>query len=151
MPTKPPFWSRVNKDAFGCWEWTGPVVKGGYGIHGREKLVHRIAYRELVGEIPEGMVIDHLCAVRHCVNPDHLEATTQAENNRRSPNHAERKRQTHCKFGHSLEDAMIKNSPGRGTSRVCRACNKIKCHGAYLRRRGYTVTDTAGETYTLGS
>lgn len=82
------FWSKVDKtsDPSGCWLWLGALNTGGWGQvkrQGFENYVHRIAYTELVGPIPEGLEIDHLCHVRNCVNPDHLEAVTQLENLRR--------------------------------------------------------------------
>lgn len=81
------FWSKV--DASGpCWEWTAGVGVGGYGRFALSRLndktrcvyAHRYSYELLVGEIPEGLVIDHLCRNRKCVNPDHLEPVTQQEN-----------------------------------------------------------------------
>ena len=72
----------------GCWVWTGAVSTGGYGRIGidgnRLAQAHRVAYQLYVGPIPEGLHVDHLCRNRLCVNSDHLEAVTQAENNRRS-------------------------------------------------------------------
>lgn len=70
----------------GCWEFTGCKVKGGYGrlwCRGRQVMAHRAAYEEFVGPIPAGMHLDHICRNTSCVNPDHLEPVTQAENNRR--------------------------------------------------------------------
>lgn len=66
-----------------CWIWTGRLTESGYArfsCGNRETRVHRAAYEEFVGAIPEGKVIDHLCRVRKCVNPDHLEAVSQQEN-----------------------------------------------------------------------
>lgn len=71
----------------GCWLWTGAVHKTGYGLFNPGEGVvraHRWSYEHYRGPIPNGLHIDHLCRVRRCVNPDHLEAVTQAENNRRS-------------------------------------------------------------------
>jgi len=71
-----------------CWLWGMYVDPGGYGRMGIKglspALVHRVSYELFVGPIPEGLHIDHLCGTRKCVNPAHLEAVTQRENNRRA-------------------------------------------------------------------
>lgn len=82
------FWKKVDKsDPQGCWLWTAGK-QGGYGlfgVRGRARLAHRVAYESLVGPIPDKLTLDHLCRVRNCVNPAHLEPCTIAENSRRSP------------------------------------------------------------------
>lgn len=84
MPVPRPFWSYVFFHEDGCWEWTGAKTAAGYGQFTRRKeYAHRHAYEDLVGPIPEGLVIDHLCRNPSCVNPDHLEPVTQRENIRR--------------------------------------------------------------------
>lgn len=65
-----------------CLIWTGGLHGGGYGSF-KGSTAHRWAYRTFVGEIPSGLVIDHLCQERLCVNPAHLEAVTNQENLRR--------------------------------------------------------------------
>lgn len=69
-----------------CWLWTGHVNNAGYGtfsVRGRSTLVHRLAYEEMVGPIPEGFDVDHLCHTRTCLNPKHLEPISHAENIKR--------------------------------------------------------------------
>src|SRR5690606_28140598 len=77
------FWNKVNMRPDGCWEWQGARQSGGYGSfwwQGRVQKAHRVSYEDQMGPIPEGLVLDHLCRVRHCVRPDHLEPVTQKEN-----------------------------------------------------------------------
>lgn len=77
---------RVGSDS-GCWNWTA-AKRSGYGayyVDGKMRLAHRHAYELLIGAIPPGMQLDHLCRNRSCVNPQHLEPVTDSENKRRSP------------------------------------------------------------------
>ncbi len=93
-----------------CWEWVGSLNPGGYGnikIGGKTISAHRWVYETLVGPIPEGLDLDHLCRVRHCVNPDHLEPVTRAENLRRGVQGFAMRRQ--CTNGHDVttEDSIV--------------------------------------------
>lgn len=68
-----------------CWEWTGPRHYKGYGKTGApgpdgSRFAHRVVYQYLVGPIPSGLVLDHLCGNKWCVNPTHLEPVTSREN-----------------------------------------------------------------------
>lgn len=78
--------NRYVVDKNNCWLYTYSKDGLGYGVfyyqHTAYKA-HRVAYELINGEIPSGLVIDHLCRTRHCINPDHLEAVTQKENVRR--------------------------------------------------------------------
>lgn len=78
------FWAKVQKGD-GCWEWLGPRRRS-YGfmwVEGKNLPAHRLAYEFMVGAIPDGLMLDHLCRNKGCVRPDHLEPVTNAENVRR--------------------------------------------------------------------
>lgn len=66
-----------------CWIWQRGKHSGGYGLTGRHSYVHRLLYEERYGPVPDGRELDHLCRQASCVNPDHLEPVTHAENCRR--------------------------------------------------------------------
>lgn len=114
-----------------CWEWTAYRDRDGYGkffTHKRngyavKEYAHRWAYARWVGDIPEGMEIDHLCRNRGCVNPGHLEAVTKRENNLRSLSvSANRARQTHCLRGHPLSGSNLRVT--KDNRRRCRECDR---------------------------
>jgi hypothetical protein len=121
--------------------WTGAKSKNGYG-HFRtsgDKLhyAHRFAYELLIGPIPEGLQLDHLCRNRACVRPEHLEPVTHVENIRRSDLQAARARWlatiTHCPQRHPYDEANTRMSRG---ARVCKECGRIKERERYWRRKG---------------
>jgi HNH endonuclease len=121
-------WSRYAVDPeTGCWNWTGPLDRGGYGsakISGHYRT-HRAFYERYVGSIPAGLQIDHLCRNRACVNPAHMEPVTQRENILRgeSPS-AHAARATHCRYGHPLTgDNLVKSHSWRS----CRICHNRRC------------------------
>ena len=125
------FWLKVEKTET-CWLWTAGRVWNGYGqfkVAGRHVYAHRFAYELLVGPIPEGLTIDHLCRVRHCVNPAHLEPVTSRENTLRGDTPAARNAaKTHCPQGHPLEAGNLRLSELRRGGRAC-----LICHREYQR------------------
>ena len=114
----------------GCWIFLGHLNKDGYGkarFHGKVKYVHQITYKLFVGEIDEGLELDHLCRVRCCANPWHLEAVPHRINSGRMV-----KRPSHCKSGHlfSEENTYITTKGHR----QCRTCNRDKQFSYYWRK-----------------
>jgi HNH endonuclease len=109
-----------------CWLWIASRVKNGYGrfrLGTQTRLAHRVAYELFIGPIPHELTIDHLCRVRHCVNPAHLEAVSMRENLLRSPISLATifARKTHCPRGHEYTTDNTSVSNG---SRNCKACHK---------------------------
>lgn len=135
------FWSKVQPCPMsGCWLWTAATHKrsqyGLFGVGSRKdglEYAHRYSYRRLVGEVAAKLDLDHLCRVRCCVNPAHLEPVTRAENMRRSPiaSHI-RKFFTHCKRGHEFTP---ENTDTSGGQRHCITCRRIRNRIAARQRR----------------
>ncbi len=114
----------------GCWLWQRTTTHG-YGhkpVNGRYVRAHRWAYELLVGPIPEGLELDHLCRDRACINPAHLEPVTRRENAKRGSagliNAARQRAKTHCKNGHPFNEANTRVN--RKGYRECRACAREK-------------------------
>lgn len=116
------FWQRVVKGD-GCWIWTGRRSARGYGqwyLQGRGIAAHRVAYEAVVGPVPAGLVLDHLCRTHACVRPSHMEPVTQRENVLRGEGVAARQAaQTHCIHGHPFDATNTYLNRGK---RVCREC-----------------------------
>jgi hypothetical protein len=129
--------AKVEHRENGRWFWTAARYANGYsmfGLNGRPVYGHRWAYEHFVGEIPDGLVIDHTCHTRacaggtscphrRCVNPAHLEAVTQKVNIARGQTAQSHATKTHCIRGHELTESNIYLS---GRKRQCRTCRAIR-------------------------
>jgi hypothetical protein len=125
------FTSKVAGDDRGCWIWQGAIFQQtGYGVFNarsddgvwRPHTAHRAAYLMFVGPISDGLQIDHLCRVRACCKPSHLEAVTNRENVLRGTSPAARQAlQTHCYKGHPLSGYNLILRPNT-RKRECRTC-----------------------------
>lgn len=158
--------SKVEPGWGGCWIFTGTISKQtGYGSLGvtegdgqsRMRSAHRVSYELLVGKIADGLQLDHICRVRRCINPQHLEPVTPRENIRRSPftiasiNAAK----SHCPHGHEYtpENTVIhtnsRRNGHRALQRVCRICRNARSLARYVAKkqesRGGAATPTPGE------
>jgi hypothetical protein len=146
-------WAHVDKDGpipphrpeLGpCWPWTGKAESRGHGqimLNYRHHATHRVAYELLVGPIPEGLTLDHLChngsgcpggdtcPHRRCCNPAHLEPVTMQENMRRGEGPpAINARKTHCNRGHEYtsENTYVMKTGARKGKRMCRTCRHLR-------------------------
>lgn len=122
------FWAQVGLTE-GCWLWRGTVSSRGYGRVGR-RYVHRLVYEWEHGPIPEGLTIDHLCGVKVCVNPAHLEAVTAAENHRRWVEASKGA----CRHGHAKTPENVYVT--RRGHRLCQECRRINQRRYTARKRG---------------
>ncbi len=124
-------WNRIALDASGCWIWTGTINDSGYGVvslYGKSSSAHRLFYKTLVGPIETGLDLDHLCRVRPCCNPAHLEPVTRAENIRRGQTGQWQAAKTHCPAGHEYNDENTYRYTRRdGThERQCKPCIRLR-------------------------
>lgn len=132
------FWAKVEKTE-ACWLWMASKCQGGYGRFrvggvGRKKIqAHRFAYELLVGPVPDNLDLDHLCRVRDCVNPAHLEPVTRRENLLRGETLiAAQVLRTHCPRGHPYDEQNTRVYRGM---RSCRACDRRKQLERYHRKK----------------
>lgn len=130
------FWDKVQPCPMsGCWIWVGAWISNGYGharANAKRVLSHRLTYQVLIGPVPDGLQLDHLCRVRACCNPRHLEPVTAQENARRGDGGKETARRkmamTHCKRGHSLaaDNTYRVLMPNGNVSRKCKQCQQLR-------------------------
>lgn len=134
------FWSDITlAEGLDCWRWTGWIDAGGYGVFtvkGKAHKAHRHSYEKLIGPIPRGLVLDHLCRVRNCVNPYHLDPVTIAVNTARGLGNSTRVLRTHCRQGHKYtpENAYVEISANGGVVRHCVICRNRNTAAANARK-----------------
>ncbi len=143
----------------GCWVWMGALSNGGYATFWdglKYRTGHRFSFESFRGEVPDGLQLDHLCRVRCCVNPHHLEPVTARENMRRStwtPDAAVAAHRlrcaaiTHCPGGHKYSPENTRYAKGTG-KRTCMACDRIR-HTP--NPRGPITHCPHGHEYTLAN
>jgi hypothetical protein len=119
----------VLVDEMGCWLWQRYRTPHGYGMvwmpGDGTRLTHRVVYEHLVGPIPDGLQIDHLCRVPACCRPDHLEPVSSRVNSLRGATvNAENAQRAHCPRGHELADGNLRPSALRRGFRECVTCHR---------------------------
>ena len=146
MTVEERFMAKVAIDeTTACWLWTAALDRKGYarfGLNGKNCTAHRVAYELLVGPIPDGLTLDHLCRNRRCVNPAHLEPVTNEENLRRGEWPHNRYKAT-CKRGHNLTPARD------GSRRRCLVCSResSRRYEQRLRDQGRRGIANAAKTH----
>jgi len=143
--------ASIGRTPFGCWIWLRGLRKG-YGYFAfdagkKKRSAHRASYEHFKGPIPKGMQIDHLCGIKCCVNPEHLEVVTRSENVKRAwqPAMESKRIKTHCPNGHlySLEN-LVPGQLKRG-KRSCLICDREKAH-IRIRKRKERLAHAEGST-----
>lgn len=138
-------WSKVKKgiDEKDCWGWTDSLSKAGYayfsygGRKGKKVLAHRLLYEIMIGPIPEGKDLDHLCRNRFCVRPDHQQPASRRENLLRGETiYAREASATHCPQGHPYD---LLNTRFYKGNRICRKCGILGRARRNKAKRGCVV------------
>ena len=130
MSTMERILKKVTVRTDGCWQFTGAVWRGYGRIHvdSGTRLVHRVAWEAANGPIPDGLTIEHRCNNTLCVNTEHMELVTRAENARRARMRTgwgeHQRRKTHCRNGHPFtpENTHIVQRSNGKTERRCKTC-----------------------------
>lgn len=116
-----------------CINWHKSIKDTGYGqtfFRGKVMRAHRVAWIKANGEIPDGMVIDHMCRNRACVNVEHLRVVTQYENLMAGLHNIDNR--THCNQGHPFEGNIMVRSNG---NRECAECNRVRSRNNYAKKK----------------
>lgn len=130
--------SKIAVNHNNCWLWTGAKQSRGYGCGNGKAgpwLAHRRIYELLVGPVPDGLTIDHLCLVKHCVNPVHLEPVTLAENNGRAADLVHATTPYPCGHPRTDENTSISRRRRWRPVRRCRECRNANARRIYAARK----------------
>lgn len=134
MPLEERIACSIEAVPSGCWQWRRSLDSNGYGlirVAGKTQKAHRVVYELEVGPIREGLVLDHVCRNRGCVNPTHLEVVTQQVNILRGEGLAAvQVQRTHCPKGHAYDDV---NTIVYGGRRYCGECKRDRRRARYER------------------
>lgn len=141
------FFEKVMPEPMsGCWLWTAQCNNAGYGCFHMDKkhrLAHRVSFEMHKGKIPQGLVLDHLCRVRSCVNPAHLEPVTHKVNiNRGVAGKVHRELAaliTHCPRGHPYSGDNLYVRPTGNGNRSCRTCHRERMRRVLREQRSATA------------
>ena len=124
---------KIVQDAStGCWLWIGSIVNAGYGStwdlpKQRSREAHTVSYEAFIGPVPDNLTLDHLCRIRRCVNPTHLEPVTNVENVMRGEGFgAVNSRKVVCSRGHPYNEENTYHWRGQRCCRSCHAINELK-------------------------
>lgn len=132
------FWTKVRKTE-GCWEWTACLAHGygRFGVGRRARPAHVVAYELVIGPVPVGLDLDHLCRNRRCVRPDHLEPVTRRVNLLRGQTiAAAHAAKTHCPNGHPYSGSNLAVFAQKyGMMRRCRQCDRERQAARRARKR----------------
>lgn len=136
IPWPERFWAQTRPGPSGCLEWTGSMLRKGYGRvqHDRaRRLAHRVAFALHNGREP-GPELDHLCHNRRCVNVAHLREVTHKQNMENGANALKAR----CRHGHPFDEANTHRIPSRPGKRICRICERARERRRRLARRKTT-------------
>ena len=131
MELKPDMITSMDTD---CILWDKSYRENGYGqtfFQGKVTKAHRAAWIKANGEIPEGMVIDHMCGNRGCVNVEHLRVITQRENIMAGKHNIDNR--NHCNKGHIFEGNIMVRKNGK---RECAECNRVRSSANWAKKAG---------------
>lgn len=130
------FMNKVHKDDNDCWIWKGYIDKDGYGTfsyRSKEMRAHRWSYMHFVGSLDNNLTIDHICNVRACVNPKHLQQIPIKDNILRGSGPSARNaKKTHCRHGHAFADNNVVHDKKQ---RRCRECSRLSARKHYWKKK----------------